>query len=70
MDLALSLTDTQTARLHRVAEHQRSTTYEVVFLALEEYLASKEHERLRVGDPRLAERKRNLLRGFAGTESV
>jgi hypothetical protein len=68
MEMALALTETQTERLHRVAEYQRSTTYEVVFLALEEYLAEKEYEREREFGPRLAERRRELMRGFAGIE--
>jgi hypothetical protein len=68
MELALALTETQTERLYRVAEFQRSTTYEVVFLALEEYLAEKEDERYRTCGPLDAERRRELLRSFAGIE--
>lgn len=68
MELALALTDTQTERLNRVAEYQQATTYEVVFLALEEYLAVKEHERRRECGPRELERRRELLRSFAGID--
>lgn len=68
MELALALTETQTERLHRVAEFQRSTTYEVVFLALEEYLSEKENERHRACGPREVERRRELLRSFAGID--
>jgi hypothetical protein len=68
MELALALTDTQTARLHRVAEFEQSTTYEVVFLALEEYLAQKEHQQHSAAAPREAARRRELLRSFAGIE--
>lgn len=66
--MALALTDTQTARLHRVAEYEHSTTYEVVFLALEEYLSEKEHEHRRLSAPRETERRRELLRSFAGID--
>jgi hypothetical protein len=66
--MALALTETQTERLHRVAEYEQSTTYEVVFLALEEYLAEKEHELRRSAAPREAERRRELLRSFAGID--
>jgi hypothetical protein len=68
MEMALALTETQTERLHRVAEFQRSTTYEVVFLALEQYLAEQEDEYWRSGAPWQAERRRELLRTFAGLE--
>jgi anti-sigma factor RsiW len=68
MEVALALTETQTARLHRVAEYQNATTYEVLFLALEEYLAEKEDEQHRAADPRQAQRRRELLRSFAGIE--
>ena len=64
----LALTDSQTERLHRVAEYQQSTTYEVVFLALEEYLAEKEHEQRDRFGRRDAERRRELLRSFAGLD--
>jgi hypothetical protein len=66
--MALALTETQTERLHRVAEYQQATTYEVVFLALEEYLSEKEHERRLTYSRREAERRRELLRSFAGIE--
>ena len=66
--MALALTETQTERLHRVAEYQQATTYEVVFLALEEYLSEKEHERRLTYGRREAERRRELLRSFAGIE--
>ena len=66
--MALALTDSQTERLHRVAEYEQSTTYEVVFLALEEYLADKEHEQRRRRAPHEAERRRELLRSFAGLD--
>jgi hypothetical protein len=68
MDLALALTDSQTARLNQIAEYEQATTYEVVFLALEEYLSEREHERDRSRDPREAARRRELLRSFAGIE--
>jgi hypothetical protein len=68
VELALALTDTQTARLHRVAAYQHTTTYEVVFLALEEYLAEKEYEHRRQCGPRESERRRELLRSFAGID--
>ena len=68
MDLALALTDTQTERLRRVADFQQATTYEVVFLALEEYLAEKEGEQQRRCSRRQAERRRELLRSFAGID--
>jgi hypothetical protein len=68
MELALALTDTQTERLHRIAEYQHSTTYEVVFLALEEYLSEREHEHRRESGPRETARRRELLRSFAGIE--
>jgi hypothetical protein len=68
MELALALTDTQTERLHRVAEYEHATTYEVVFYALEEYLSEKEHEHQRASRPREAARRRELLRSFAGIE--
>ena len=66
--MALALTDTQTERLFRVAEYQQSTTYEVVFLALEEYLAEKEHEQRDRFKRQDAERRRELLRSFAGID--
>ena len=66
--MALTLTDTQTERLHRVAEYEQATTYEVVFLALEEYLSEKEHELRRSAAPREAARRRELLRSFAGID--
>jgi hypothetical protein len=66
--MALALTETQTERLHRVAEYQQATTYEVVFLALEEYLSEKEDERRLTYSRREAERRRELLRSFAGIE--
>lgn len=66
--MALALTETQTERLHRVAEFQQSTTYEVVFLALEEYLSDKEDEHRRIRSRRQAERRRELLRSFAGID--
>ena len=66
--MALALTETQTERLHRVAEYQQATTYEVVFLAIEEYLSEKEHERQRAFSRREAERRRELLRSFAGID--
>jgi hypothetical protein len=66
--MALALTETQTERLRRVAEYEQATTYEVVFLALEEYLADKEHEHRRRSGHRDAERRRELLRSFAGIE--
>jgi hypothetical protein len=66
--MALALTDTQTERLRSVAEYQQSTTYEVVFLALEEYLSDKEHEQRRHVSGREAERRRELLRSFAGID--
>lgn len=66
--MALALTDSQTRRLHRVAEYQQSTTYEVVFLALEEYLAEKEDEQRDRFGRRDAERRRELLRSFAGID--
>lgn len=66
--MALALTDSQTERLRRVAEFQQATTYEVVFLALEEYLADKEHEQRRTRSHREAERRRELLRSFAGID--
>ena len=66
--MALALTETQTERLHRVAEYQQATTYEVVFLALEEYLSEKEDERRLTYGRREAERRRELLRSFAGIE--
>jgi hypothetical protein len=66
--MALALTETQTERLHRVAEYEQATTYEVVFLAIEEYLAEKEHELRRSVAPREAERRRELLRSFAGID--
>jgi len=66
--MALALTETQTERLHRVAEFQQSTTYEVVFLALEEYLSDKEDEHRRTRSRRQAERRRELLRSFAGID--
>ena len=68
MELALALTDTQTARLHRVAAYEQATTYEVVFLALEEYLAEKEDEHQRECGPRESARRRELLRSFAGLD--
>jgi hypothetical protein len=68
VDMALALTDSQTERLRRVAEYQQATTYEVVFLALEEYLSGKEHEQRRHRSPREAERRRELLRSFAGID--
>ena len=68
MDLALALTDTQTERLRRVADFQQATTYEVVFLALEEYLAEKEGEQQRRCSRRQVERRRELLRSFAGID--
>ena len=68
VDMALALTETQTERLHRVAEYEQATTYEVVFLALEEYLAEKEYELRRSVAPREAERRRELLRSFAGID--
>jgi sensor c-di-GMP phosphodiesterase-like protein len=66
--MALALTETQTERLHRVADYQQATTYEVVFLALEEYLAEKEHEQRRTCSRRETERRRELLRSFAGID--
>ena len=66
--MALALTETQTERLHRVADYQQATTYEVVFLALEEYLSEKEHEQRRTRSRRETERRRELLRSFAGIE--
>jgi hypothetical protein len=66
--MALALTETQTERLHRVAEYQQATTYELVFLALEEYLSEKEHERRDAYSRREAERRRELLRSFAGID--
>lgn len=69
MDMALALTETQTERLRRVAESQRSTTYQVVFLALEEYLSAQESAQWRVTSPWQAERRRELLRTFAGIEN-
>jgi hypothetical protein len=66
--MALALTDSQTERLRRVAEYEQATTYEVVFLALEEYLADKEHEQRRRSGFREAERRRELLRSFAGID--
>jgi hypothetical protein len=66
--MALALTDSQTERLRSVADYQQATTYEVVFLALEEYLSGKEHERRRRSGPREAERRRELLRSFAGID--
>jgi hypothetical protein len=66
--MALALTETQTERLHRVAENEQATTYEVVFLALEEYLAEKENEHQRRCSRRQAERRRELLRSFAGID--
>jgi len=66
--MALALTETQTERLHRVAEHEQATTYEVVFLALEEYLAEKENEHQHRYSRRQAERRRELLRSFAGID--
>jgi len=66
--MALALTETQTERLHRVAEFQQSTTYEVVFLALEEYLSEKEDEQRDRHGRREAERRRELLRSFAGID--
>jgi hypothetical protein len=66
--MALALTDTQTERLHRVAEFQQATTYEVVFLAIEEYLAEKEDELQRTYSRREAQRRRELLRSFAGID--
>ncbi|HEX4790703.1 MAG TPA: hypothetical protein VH372_19745 [Actinospica sp.] len=68
MELALALTDSQTARLHQIAEYEQATTYEVVFLALEEYLSEREHQQQRSRDPRDAARRRELLRSFAGIE--
>jgi hypothetical protein len=68
VDLALALTDTQTERLRQVADFQQATTYEVVFLALEEYLAEKETEQRRCCSRREAERRRELLRSFAGID--
>jgi hypothetical protein len=68
--MALALTETQTERLNRVAAYEQATTYEVVFLALEEYLAGKEHEQRREAGPREAERRRELLRSFAGIEAA
>ena len=69
MDMALALTETQTERLRRVAQSQRSTTYEVVFLAIEEYLSAKEYEQRGAEEsPWQAERRRELLRSFAGIE--
>jgi hypothetical protein len=66
--MALALTETQTERLHRVAEYQQATTYEVVFLALEEYLSGKEQERRLSHGRREAARRRELLRSFAGID--
>jgi hypothetical protein len=66
--MALALTETQTERLHRVAEFQQATTYEVVFLAIEEYLAEKEDEHQRSFSRRETERRRELLRSFAGID--
>ena len=63
--MALALTETQTERLHRVADYQQATTYEVVFLALEEYLSEKEHEQRRTRSRRETERRRELLPGAA-----
>ncbi len=68
MEMALVLTESQTERLRRVAESEQATTYEVVFLALEDYLAAKEYEHGRAGAPRRAERRRELLRSFAGLD--
>ena len=68
VDMALALTETQTERLHRVAEYQQATTYEVVFLAIEEYLAEKENEHRRDRSRRQAERRLDLLAGFAGID--
>lgn len=68
VDMALALTETQTERLHRVAEYEQSTTYEVVFLALEEYLSGKEDQHQRTHSRREAERRRELLRSFAGID--
>ncbi len=68
VDLALALTDTQTERLRRVADFQQATTYEVVFFAIEEYLAEKEREQRRTRSRREAERRRELLRTFAGID--
>jgi hypothetical protein len=66
--MALALTDSQTERLRAVAEYEQATTYEVVFLALEEYLADKERKQRRSAAPRAAERRRELLRSFAGID--
>lgn len=66
--MALALTDSQTERLRKVAEYEQATTYEVVFLALEEYLADKERQQRRNAAPRAAERRRELLRSFAGID--
>jgi len=68
MEMALALTETQTDRLRRVAELRQSTTYEVVFLALEQYLAAQEDEYWRSSAPWQAQRRRELLRTFAGLE--
>jgi hypothetical protein len=68
MEMALALTEIQTERLRRVAQFERSSTYEVVFLALEKYLSAKESEQLRANTSREAERRRELLRTFAGIE--